>query len=100
MRIVFFALLGVNVAALLLQLTVWRVDVAAPQVSARGQVDASLRLLSEQEVSVDMRSSRSAATPAATGEDLCVVVGPFEALLRAEYFVEALEALEVASEVR
>ncbi|HEY7885505.1 MAG TPA: hypothetical protein VIC08_11235 [Cellvibrionaceae bacterium] len=102
MRIVFFALLGINVAALVLQLTVWRVEATIPQVSAPGRADASLRLLSESDVSVDMVSDRSSSPllAAREGESLCVVVGPFEALLRGEYFVEALQALEVGAEVR
>lgn len=106
MRIVFFALLGVNVAALVLQLTVWRTEVRAPVAEIPAtRAGGALELLSERGEPVVAAAGRPAvlaASDKAEGEDeqLCVVVGPFPALLRAEYFVEYLQALEVAAEVR
>ena len=104
MRVLFFALLGINAAALILQLTVWSppgvVPVAAPVVNQPG---GGLLLLAERDQQSDTVPSRPetlAAQHEAEGEELCVVVGPFPALLRAEYFTEALAALEVAAEVR
>lgn len=106
MRILFFALLGLNAAALILQLTVWKPEAGArpaPAAMPASRDGGTLELLSERgdaPVSAAGRPAVLATSQEGGGEELCVVVGPFPALLRAEYFVEALAALEVEAEVR
>ncbi|MBU2884556.1 SPOR domain-containing protein [Gilvimarinus agarilyticus] len=105
MRLIFFALLGVNVAVLVLQLTVWSAEeavaVQSAPVSSGGE---ALRLLSEGERSTQVSRSSEAARATVEAsvpkEGLCDMVGPFERLLRAEYFVEALQALSVTATVK
>ncbi|MDO3385513.1 SPOR domain-containing protein [Gilvimarinus sp. SDUM040013] len=100
MRLIFFALLGVNVAALVLQLTVWSVPEREVSVSNVARGGEKLRLLSELEGSRLSASRASAAAPLPAAESgLCHTVGPFPRLLSAEYFVEALQALDVVARV-
>ena len=107
MRVLFFALLGINVAALILQLTVWRPDMAdGPGVRHRSASGERLQLLSEVRQG-DARQPlasgrRSSAEPAAASppSGLCDMVGPFSALLQAEYLQESLAALGVMADVR
>lgn len=105
MRFIFFALLGVNVAALVLQLTVWQAPgQQEPVRQAAGRGGDKLQLLSERKTSGLARSSAasvaSAAQASVPATGLCDMVGPFERLLSAEYFVEALVALDVAALVK
>ena len=113
MRLIFFALLAVNVAVFILQLTVWRPPVAdAPTARQVATGAARLQLLTEAAVgSVEPArlsgrrgGSGGPAAPAsgrvAEQGALCDMVGPFPALLQAEYLVEHLQALEVAVRVR
>lgn len=108
MRLIFFALLGVNVAVLVLQLTVWSVDEPPAAVVARGPAAGqSLTLLAERErneAGPDSRDGRATTKAGNAGmvprEGLCDMVGPFERLLRAEYLVESLSALDVGAEIR
>ncbi len=107
MRILFFALLGINAAALILQLTVWKPETSAgsaPVAMPASREGGTLALLAERgDAPVSAPERPAVLTTHQEGgeaEALCVVVGPFPTLLRAEYFVEALAALEVGAEVR
>ncbi len=104
MRLIFFALLGVNVAVLLLLLTVWRPLEKASEPMAGGASNAKeLQLVSEVDaVSLGVQveeSARDSLGDLKVEADLCVSIGPFSRLLRAEYFVEHLDALEVTAKV-
>lgn len=92
MRLFFFVLLAINVAALMLQLTAWRVPNAVEDMSAEQH---SLRLASE----VDGRNAGAMQDERSADSEMCVLVGPFAESLAAEYFAEHLQALEVAAEV-
>lgn len=112
MRLVFFALLGINVAVFVLQLTVWRPEAAeADAVGVVHNEGAKLQLLAEVDNAVslaDGRRSRAAASAAAVSSDaakalpdgLCDMVGPYSRLLQAEYLVERLAALGASADVR
>lgn len=109
MRWIAFSLLAINILALILQLTVFdgggsaaaRPAVAPPEVSA----DRRLRLLSEADtetVRIAASSLQSAprTVPAQTPvEPVCTLVGPFDAVLQAEYLVERLAARDVAASI-
>ncbi|TQV67296.1 SPOR domain-containing protein [Exilibacterium tricleocarpae] len=79
---------------------------AKPVVAEREGVEW-LTLLSELEgqALADMlrekgRLQLTENTGAVQGEPLCTLVGPFEKLLRAEYFIERMAALEIAAEIQ
>lgn len=107
MRFVFFAILGVNAAVLLLQLTVWAPSPVEDSVTTVKSAAAgeTLILLAE---SGGSDPSKAAEPPRSVqgapvdrpADGLCDMVGPFERLLSAEYFVEALAALDVGAQVR
>jgi len=118
MRLIFFALLGVNVAVLVLQLTVWRPPGASVVAEHKALGGARLQLLAEAgaaSVAAEPAAANSAqeVAPTAVGdghretgaravprEDLCDMVGPFPTLLKAEYLQEHLQSLEVLAQVR
>lgn len=110
MRWIAFSLLAINILALILQLTVFdRGNTAVPASSpvARPAVhqDKSLRLLSELNTAAiqAMKSASQAPQTSSFGqapsEPLCTMVGPFVAVLQAEYLVERLAALDVAARI-
>ncbi|UTF59420.1 SPOR domain-containing protein [Gilvimarinus sp. DA14] len=103
MRLIFFALLGLNVAALVLQLTVWQPEAPAGAVASSRAGGKSLVLLSEKgggmsEPQVTPRQEQFVLS--VDGQQLCDLVGPFARLLDAEYMQEALASMEVAAQVR
>ncbi|WP_052480903.1 SPOR domain-containing protein [Gilvimarinus agarilyticus] len=107
MRILLFALLGINVAVFILQVTVWRPGAADAAPGRYSEVAGErLQLLSEverAEARKPLASGRREASsmPAGVAVDgLCDMVGPFSALLQAEYLQENLAALDVGAEVR
>lgn len=95
MRLVFFALLAVNVAVLILQLTVWRVGGGLGNVEHVKNTRSGLHLASEGNSGVDDASGAPREL-----SDICTLVGPFPEQLRAEYFVEHVQALEVGASVQ
>ncbi|MCP8900881.1 SPOR domain-containing protein [Gilvimarinus xylanilyticus] len=108
MRLVFFALLGLNAAALVLQLTIWQPEVSGSPVQPADSTEAATQLQLVSETGTESRSrpappvepTRTLAEVAQDEQALCDLVGPFERLLHAEYQQEALQALGVASQVR
>lgn len=113
MKLIFFALLGLNAAALALQLTVWKPEPAAPErrvAVAAATGGEPLVLLSERESAPPAAARRDEIQRASFGatmegrdgerERLCDMLGPFGRLLDAEYMVESLAAMEVVSSVR
>ncbi|WP_020211051.1 SPOR domain-containing protein [Gilvimarinus chinensis] len=108
MKLIFFALLGLNAAALVLQLTVWKSVEESAAVSGSPRVGGKpLVLLSEvdgekpgeavAEVEPDVSQT---LVLTADGERLCDIVGPFPRLLDAEYMQETLASMSVGAEVR
>jgi hypothetical protein len=109
MRLVFFALLAVNVAALILQLSIWRPEVPGVSVAGGHGGGAKLELLAERHGSKSLAAGQrlSAQSQSSMGagaerdpEKLCEMVGPYDALLQAEYLLERLQALGATAEVR
>lgn len=96
MRLVFFALLAVNVAVLILQLTVWRVGGGAGNVEHVKNTRSGLHLASEGNggTGEEVRGAPRELN------DMCTLVGPFAGQLGAEYFVEHVQALEVDASVQ
>lgn len=108
MRLVFFALLGLNAAALVLQLTIWKPEVNESPARSEGLAHSAAQLQLVSETAPESRSrspepiepARTLAEVARDEDALCDLVGPFERLLHAEYLQEALQALGVTSQVR
>lgn len=107
MKLIFFALLGLNAAALVLQLTVWKPEGGSGSAVASARAGGKpLVLLSEADRESPKQVQASSAPVAerlvlsADGEQLCDLVGPFSRLLDAEYMQEALASMEVVAEVR
>jgi hypothetical protein len=99
----------VNLLVLVLQLLL-RPDVdavASSRPSSTPALDASvpkIKLLSELDSSTLSALRVSAATQSDSAgspeNSLCTLIGPFSKLLRAEYFMERLTALELKADVR
>ena len=103
MRWIVGSLVAVNIVVLIWQLLTQQPEASPALPPARQlQSDApSIKLLSEleeetlQAMMANRQRVRLSPAPAAEVEaPLCTLVGPFEKLLRAEYFVERLQALE------
>lgn len=105
MRWIALSLFAINILALILQLTLFGGEDEGASVPATPQAsvsqDKSLQLL--RELNADtvrrMMSSRPTEPPASSAEAMCTLVGPFETLLKAEYLVERLAALEVEARI-
>lgn len=111
MRWVVGGLIFVNAVALIWQIVANSADEPAPSpppVTNTELANApSLKLLSEldERTLLEMRRSKAVARTRqrSTPEPehaLCTLVGPFSKMLRAEYFVERLNALELQSSVQ
>lgn len=107
MRWIVISLVVINILVLIWQLASG--DVAPPPSPVKPRMTddvPNLKLLSEleeetlQSMLVNRERLRLDQTPPPQNEPLCTLIGPFEKLLRAEYFVERLEALDVASKVQ
>ena len=111
MRWIFLTLLLVNGLVFVWQLLrepAPEAPVAAPAPAVVAQEGLEpLRLLDELEgqALAEMLSEkgrlRLADNPrSADGKPLCTLVGPFEQLLRAEYFIERMSALDIVAEIQ
>ncbi|MEJ2419371.1 MAG: hypothetical protein P8Y45_21100, partial [Exilibacterium sp.] len=115
MRWVFFSLLFVNAVALVWQLLAPRdkASSADTNVAQRSRLEGvpGITLLNElkhNELAAMLQKkkrlrmmAKTDALPAANSEKpLCTLVGPFKQLLKAEYFVERMSALDINAEVQ
>ena len=74
--------------------------VEKPVSSANLATVPSVALVTEQEQQPRSSVRDSSAQPALASQPLCTLVGPFEKLLRAEYFSERLQALGLPAEIK
>lgn len=109
MRWIAFSLLAVNILAFIVQFAFSDEEKGVDARSIIGPAaetveNGSLRLLSElsAESVRQMKAVRPTERPARSsdGEAMCTLVGPFEALLPAEYLVERLAALDVQARIQ
>lgn len=113
MRWIVASLIFTNVVALLVQLAMPHWGLSRGEEVVAGHAPAipdkragrSLQLLAElddaarQAMVSDKQRLRQATAVAVTSQPLCTMAGPFAELLRAEYFVERLAALDVSSSI-
>lgn len=110
MRWIVGSLVAINIVVF-----IWQLMVRDPDGASSAPVAASnqgfngaqpIKLLGEleeetlQAMMVDKDRITLDAPSEESSDPLCTLVGPFEKLLRAEYFVERLEALDVVGEVQ
>lgn len=109
MRWIVGSLVAINIVVLIWQLLTQQPEASPPPPQTRQfQSEAPpVKLLSEleEETLQAMMANRQRVKlnpePAAEVKTpLCTLVGPFEKLLRAEYFVERLQALDVKAEIQ
>lgn len=108
MRWIALSLLAINILALIVQLTVFdggSAEPVAPVTAPDISQDKRLRLLSELNADAvrtmmnPREPARRAASVQTPSEPMCTLVGPFDALLQAEYLVERLAAREVTARI-
>jgi hypothetical protein len=106
MRLIFIVLLVANIAFFGFQVF-GRADTVTPKPKADAvRQFGNLQTLAERNKKAGTPRSQSEAvgsaqvSSAASTEPLCQLVGPFGELLRAEYLVERLAALEVPASIR
>lgn len=107
MRWIVTSLIVINIVAFVWQLLTREEAPSTAQVAAVNNSQApKLQLLSEldaaerQALQAQPANQRQASNRAAEAEPLCTLIGPFPALLRAEYFIERLAALDVKGVVQ
>jgi hypothetical protein len=108
MRWIVGSLVAINILVLIWQLVTQEPE-ASPAPQARQSVNDAppIKMLSEleEETLQAMMANRQRVklnpeTNVETTAPLCTLIGPFEKLLRAEYFVERLQALDVVGKVQ
>ena len=109
MRWIVGSLVAINIVVLVWQLLVRDPQANLPPVASQQTLNGAqpIKLLGEleeetlQAMLADRERVRlNVPSDAESSQPLCTLIGPFEKVLRAEYFVERLEALDVKSAVQ